>query len=105
MGRDKSEFRQPEPASPRVCDDDQMPTRRRMKPLSMAELDLLSTARLLQYRQRLLALEGSFELSDFEAEELELLDPGFIYFKDTPEWVDLHTVLKQVLDEREHIDR
>jgi hypothetical protein len=77
--------------------------RRRVKSLSKEELSELTTPRLLAYRKKLLALEASAELSDSDESELAALDPGYVYFKETAEWADLHTALTILLKDRKHI--
>ncbi len=76
----------------------------RVKPLSSEELADLTTPRLLAYRKKLLALESSAELSDLGDAEIAKLAPGYVYFKETPEWADLNANLAALLGDREHID-
>ena len=69
------------------------------------QLTTLTTARLLAYRDKLLALEQSPELSDWDPHELAALDPTKVYFKDDPRWQRAYAELKEVLGGREHVER
>lgn len=77
----------------------------RVTPLSSEKLSELTTPRLLAYRKKILALEFSAELSDLDDAEIAMLEPGYLYFKDSPEWANINVILKALLKDREHIDR
>jgi hypothetical protein len=71
------------------------------------ELESLHTGSLLTRRNRLLACEESFELSDRFGHE-EKPDPqitGLIEFRDTPEWAEAYQDVKSILATREHVPR
>jgi len=74
-----------------------------MKPHS--EGTQLTTERLLAYRRRLLTLEDSLATSDQEPFEVAEREPGYAYFKDTPEWRQTAATAKAILDERPHVER
>jgi len=78
---------------------------RSVRPLEPHQLAVLTTARLLAYQDKLLALEQSAELSDWEQHELAALDPSKVYFKDDPRWQRAYAELKEVLWGREHVER
>jgi hypothetical protein len=78
---------------------------RSVRPLEPDQLAALTTARLLAYRDKLLALEESAELSDWEPHELAALDPTKVYFKDDLRWQHAYAELNAVLGERGHAER
>jgi hypothetical protein len=80
-------------------------TLRRVRPIASAELEALSTKRLLAYRSKLLGLEESAALSDRGVGEVAALDPSFVYFKDQVEWQELYASVKRILADREHVER
>jgi hypothetical protein len=76
---------------------------RSVRPLSSADLEALTTKRLLAYRSLLLSLADSASLSDLDESELVTLDTSVLYFKDQPAWRELYADVKQVLATREHV--
>lgn len=78
--------------------------RRSVRPLEDVALEALTTARLMDYRSRLLGLEVSATASDLDDAERTLLDPSVIHFKDDPRWSELYFVVKSILAKREHLD-
>jgi hypothetical protein len=77
--------------------------RRKITPMTRSQLEALPTKRLLARLNRLRRVEESIALSDREPDEHEA--PGFIEFKDNPEWIVEYNCLKELLAEREHISR
>lgn len=75
----------------------------RRKPVNILErskLEGLHTGTLMSRRKALLACEDSFEVSDrIPGEETP---EGLIEFKDTPDWKNAYTELKDELSKREH---
>ena len=76
---------------------------RRVRPLSIEELERLTTERLLAYRAKLLALEESAETSDLGPDEIASLPSGSLCFKQDPAWQRHYAGVKAILDAREHI--
>ncbi len=79
--------------------------RRSVRPLDHGRLDSLTVNRLLAYRDKLLSLEDSAELSDLEPQEIQALDPTFIWFKADPRWRVLYDSVLQRLSGRGHTSR
>jgi hypothetical protein len=77
--------------------------RRRVKPIDNVVIDKLSTKRLLAYRDRLLTLEESPELSDLESDEISSLDSTYIWFKSDPRWREIYDQVINTLGRRENI--
>ncbi len=77
---------------------------RSVRPIDEQLLTRLPAKRLLAYRNRLLSLEESPELSDWETFEIADLDPAFIWFKSDPRWRDLYDQVLYCLNQREHIE-
>lgn len=75
---------------------------RRVRVLSIEELEQLSMARLLAYRKKLLMLEDSPVLGDWGEAQLDHLEPGYVYFKDSPAWAETAAAAKALLDLRPH---
>jgi hypothetical protein len=75
---------------------------RNVRPLPEAQLVTLSTQRLMAYRKRLLELEDSAALSDWDDAVLKGLDPTLIWFKEDPSWSSLYVLVTQILSQREH---
>lgn len=71
--------------------------------MTPAQIEALTTERVLAYRSRLLSLQDSAMLSDLDEYELGALDPSLLYFKEQPEWVTLYADVKRVLATREHV--
>ena len=69
--------------------------------IELQKLDALPTKRLLMRLKRLQQCEDSVTLSDRDINEHT--GPGFIEFKDSPEWIAEFTYVKALLSEREHI--
>jgi hypothetical protein len=65
------------------------------------ELELLPTKRLLAKLNQLRKCEESIELSDAK----QYHPFGFIEFKDTEIWKSEYEKLKEILSQREHIER
>ena len=78
---------------------------RGVSPISLDQLKALPTPRLLAYRDRLLALEESYELSDWTQVNRKEADPDRLYFKADPRWQRLYAELKAILAGRQHVDR
>ena len=73
---------------------------RRARPICVERISTLTTARLLAYRDRLLTLEESVDLSDWNPTELTACDPALIYFKSDPRWQPLYDEVRQELARR-----
>ena len=65
---------------------------RRIRPLTLAELQYLTIERLLAYRKQLLSLESVLAASDYTETAFEL-DMVYIWFKDDPRWQTLYDTL------------
>ncbi len=78
---------------------------RSIRPLTISELEALPTQRLLAYRNKLLALEASPELSDWSPAGVAALDPELLWFKSQTRWQELHRQLTSILSGREHVAR
>lgn len=74
---------------------------RNIKPLTIAELEKLTTARLLAYLKKLNECEESLELSDWTKEEIISIEG--IIFKSSNEWQEQYTTVKSILSKRPHI--
>jgi hypothetical protein len=59
---------------------------RRLKVLTTTRLSSLTEERLLSYRKKALSLEDSPEDSDYSTDEVNSLDPNYIWFKSDPRW-------------------
>ncbi len=75
---------------------------RRPKVLSLDELKTKGTRELLGYLGKLHKCEASYDKSDMDSNP-DLLNDGYIYFKETAQWKAAHTNVKTILAEREHI--
>ncbi|MEZ5427751.1 MAG: hypothetical protein R2747_15890 [Pyrinomonadaceae bacterium] len=75
--------------------------RRKIVPMNPADLEKLSTGRLLARLRQLQRCEESLALSDRDDEG----PSDSIEFKDSPEWIAAHCQLKEILDRREHIPK
>ncbi len=69
---------------------------RRIRPLTAEQLSHLTEARLLAFRKKALSLENSQEDSDY-ANEVDRLNPTFIYFKSDPRWQAAYDLILQAL--------
>lgn len=69
----------------------------------MAELERLTTPRLLAYLRRLLECEESIERSDWESKEVP--DDDNIVFKSSEQWKSQYELVKSVLATRPNIDK
>lgn len=78
--------------------------KRKVYPLTRAELEKLSTKRLLAKLKTLHQCEQSFELSDREEHEIDK-NADYIQFKESPEWISQYELLKEILSKREHIEK
>jgi hypothetical protein len=78
--------------------------RKKITPTTVDELQTYSTKRLLARLKSLHQCEESFELSDRDESERDL-NPELIEFKETPEWQNEYLKLKDILKNREHIER
>jgi hypothetical protein len=76
---------------------------RQVKPLEVAELEALTTVRLLAYLRRLQECESSLDESDWTPEEIA--EASGIVFKTSPEWKRQYDAVKAVLAKRPHVDR
>ena len=75
---------------------------RHVRPIPVSRLASLTTPRLLAYRNRLLSLEESVELSDVQdVAELADLDPDLLYFKSDLRWISLYDAVKLELARRQ----
>jgi len=74
---------------------------RRIRPLTSAELEHLSTERLLAYRKQALSLENSLAASDY-TDMSDSLDPTYIWFKDDPRWEPLYNAVLDELSRKQH---
>ena len=75
--------------------------RKRIFPVTVAELEALPTRQLLARLRRLRECEESLAFSDRD----EAHPSGSIEFKQSPQWVTAYRDLKQVLSRREHVSR
>ena len=79
---------------------------RTVEPVSADALRKLHTGTLLSRLQALRGLHESFEASDWLPEEREAVEAaGLIAFKQTDRWASAFADLKQILSEREHLER
>ncbi len=78
--------------------------RKKIFPISKEELQLYPTKKLLARLKRLNQCEQSFGLSD-RVEFEQNLNSELIEFKETVEWQTEYEKLKEILKDREHIDR
>lgn len=74
---------------------------RSVKPLSLGEMEQLSTERLLAYLRKLHKCEESIEASDWSEKELVLSKA--IVFKASEEWRRQYNLVKAVLSRRPHL--
>lgn len=74
-----------------------------LAPLTRAEMEQLSTRRLLAYRSELLGLQHRLDLAGLERWEVELLDPAYLYFQEDPACRVVAADLRAVLADREHV--
>jgi hypothetical protein len=79
--------------------------RRHVRPITTAQLARTTTPRLLTYRNRLLELEDNSATSDLGEQELNALDPHFLFFKSDARWKELYDAVKAELSQREHVPR
>ncbi len=77
--------------------------RKKILPMTVADLEALSTRQLIGRLQSLHRCEESLALSDRDAETYE--PSSAIEFKDSPEWVAEFKKLKEVLAHREHVPK
>jgi hypothetical protein len=77
--------------------------RKKIFPMTLNELELLSTKQLLSRLKHLRQCEDSLDASDREGDER--ISDGSIEFKDNPEWTAEYNRLKTVLALREHIPK
>ncbi len=77
--------------------------RKKIFPITLSELEALSTKQLLVRLKRLHQCEVSLTLSDRKACNPDASDS--IEFKDSPEWIAEYNRLKEVLAHREHIPK
>jgi len=74
--------------------------KRKVPIIGLRELAALHTGTLMSRRDALLKCEESFELSD----QLEIdTNGGLIEFKNTKEWEQAYSELKNILSAREHV--
>ena len=76
---------------------------RHVKPLDECVLRTLTAKRLIAYRNRLLSLEESPELSDCEPTEVASLDSQLIWFKSDTRWRTLYDQVLTVLSTRQNV--
>lgn len=77
--------------------------RKKILPMTVVDLEALSTRQLIGRLQCLHRCEESLALSDRDAETYA--SSGAIEFKDSPEWVAEFKKLKEVLARREHVPK
>jgi hypothetical protein len=77
--------------------------RKKIFPMTLSELELLSTKQLLSRLKRLRQCEDSLDASD--QGENERISDGSIEFKDDHEWAAEYNRLKTALARREHIPK
>jgi hypothetical protein len=75
--------------------------RKKIFPLTVAELEALPTKQLLARLTRLHQCEQSLALSDQDSNDYDT--SGSIEFKESAEWTTAYDQLKRVLARREHI--
>jgi len=77
----------------------------KVKLKTLEELNKMHTGSLMSRRAALLKCEESFELSDRNGYETKpnISETGFIEFKDSAEWQQAYTELKNVLSTRENM--
>ena len=76
---------------------------RSIKNLTKLDLERLDTKRLLAYLKKLNHCEESFEKSDWCSEDIAGIKG--IVFKESSEWTEMHSLVKQVLAKRENVER
>ncbi|MCH6259324.1 hypothetical protein MLD52_22410 [Puniceicoccaceae bacterium K14] len=75
-----------------------------IQPVRKSDLEKLHTGSLLTRLQNLRECEESFELSDLDSGEIEILKSGRrIHVKDSDEWKNAYSEVKAVLSSREHL--
>ncbi|MDQ8205850.1 hypothetical protein [Pelagicoccus sp. SDUM812003] len=75
-----------------------------VQPIPKNELEELHTGTLLTRLQHLRECEESFEFTDLLPEEIdELRSDGRIHVKDSEEWKEAYSDLKDILSSREHL--
>ncbi len=77
---------------------------RKVRLLSPDEMERLETPRLLEYRRKLLTLEESQQSSDWDEDDLAHIEPGYVYFKDSPRWAAAVDAAKRILGHRPNVD-
>lgn len=75
--------------------------RRKLSPMPKDELEKLTTERLLARLRQLQRCEESLPLSDKNVGEYK--SSGLIEFKDSAEWINEYTKMRDILSQREHI--
>lgn len=81
-----------------------MSKKRKPQVFSKEELQNKSTKELLGYLKKLHQCEESFEMSDL-VENPDLGDGSTIYFKQTSKWEKAYAHVKEILANREHVNR
>lgn len=76
---------------------------RKLTKLELSKLDKLPTRRLLARLKRFQPCEESLDLSDRASDHGT--KPGFIEFKDSPEWKTEYDYLKKLLKNRDHVSK
>lgn len=74
--------------------------RRPIKPIPLAQLEKLTTKRLLARLKQLHLCEESISLSDRAND----CDTSGKVFKDSPEWIAAYEQIKRLLAKREHVE-
>jgi MYXO-CTERM domain-containing protein len=77
--------------------------KRRLQPLSRAELEAMPTKQLLAQLQRLRVCEENIAASDFQ--KIDTDDTTEILFKDDPRWRTQVDEVKRILSTREHVPK
>ncbi|HSE25416.1 MAG TPA: hypothetical protein VLB68_27380 [Pyrinomonadaceae bacterium] len=77
--------------------------RKNIVPMKRIDLEGLSTKRLVARLSSLQRCEESLALSDRNPESYQASNA--IEFKDSPEWLNEYTKIKEVLADREHVSK
>ncbi len=78
---------------------------RHVKPIEKQKLSTLTAKRLLAYRDRLLSLEESPELSDCTTGEVEEFDRTYSWFKSDLRWQSLYDQVREALNSLENVEQ
>ncbi|MGL5874545.1 MAG: hypothetical protein ACRC2R_19620 [Xenococcaceae cyanobacterium] len=75
---------------------------RRIRPLTIEQLQQLTVERLLAYRKKALSLEDSLAASDYiDTEIAQTFDETYIWFKEDSRWKPLYDAIISELTEKQ----